>query len=315
MTLKKSMLLCLALFTLLILPACGSQENGSESATSANQATGTGQSSKANAVSQMPTEAEIQAMLSSGVIDVLWVVGEDSFSPPDTITAYTVEAVNGDAVWNALFSQDDLVLRQQFNEYSDMLITLDGTEYTGRLYNTGLVEFGGLSESPTALSFENVMNALSGFTGMDWTLGEPDDAADTSTYYQFSVDGIMIDRKGYSVGEDSYSGPFASFGSSYVGIYIPFCLEAKGDSLVSDRFVSSEQVKTLCRTDFLAQADFPTIIVFDHAELVYYYQAQQQMLLPAWRITGAIYSLADDGTLSSSTATRLIDAQTGELHW
>lgn len=309
MTLKKSMLLCLTLFTFLLLPSCGSRENVPESETVNTQP------SIADDVNEMPTEAEIKAMLSSGAIDVLWAVEEDTFSLPDTISAYTVEAVDGDSVWNALFSQNDLVLRQQFNGYSDMLITLDGTEYTGRLYNTGLIEFSGLSEFPTALSYKNVMDTLSGFTSMDWTLGEPDDVTDTATYYQFSVDGIKVDRKGYSVGEDSYSGPFASFDSSCVTISIPFCLGTNGDTLVSTDFVPLEQIKTLCRTDFLAQADFPAIIVFDHAEMVYYYQAQKQVLLPAWRITGINHYLSGDGTLSSNVVTRLIDAQTGELHW
>lgn len=315
MTLKKSMFLCLTLFALLLLPACDSQENVSETGTVTNQMPESVQPSTSGDVSQMPTEAEIQVMLGNGDVDVFWALEEKAFSIPDEIFAYTVETVNGDAVWDTLFSQNDLVLRQQFGEYSEMLITLEGTEYTGRLYDAGLIEFSGLSEVPTSLSPENVMNALSGFTGMDWILGEPDDTTDTSTYYQFSVDGIIIDRKGYRVGEDSYAGPFVSFDSSYVSISVPFCLGAKGDALVSTDYVSSEQVKTLCRTDFLAQADFPTIIVFDHVEQVYYYQAQQQMLLPAWRITGAIYSLADDGTLSFGATARLIDAQSGELFW
>lgn len=319
MTIKKPICLCLTLFMLLFLPACNSQP-GNPNLDESEQSSETHPSHSGVIASedvsiQVPTEAEIQSMLENGEIKILWAVEEAASSQSADVSVYNVESVDGDAVWNTLFSQDDLISRQQFNGYSDMLITLDETEYTGRLYNTGLIEFSGLSESPTALSTENVMNALSGFTGMDCTLGEPDDAADTSTYYQFSVDGIIIDRKGYSVGEDSYSGPFASFNSSYVSISVPFRLGTKGDTLVSTDFVSLEQVNTLCRADFLAQADFPTIIVFDHAELVYYYQAQQKMLLPAWRITGTFYGLSGDGALYAGTTARLIDAQTGELFW
>ena len=40
-----------------------------------------------------------------------------------------------------------------------------------------------LPEFPAALSPENLMGALSDFTGMDWTFGKPDDVSDTSTYY------------------------------------------------------------------------------------------------------------------------------------
>ena len=70
----------------------------------------------------------------------------------------------------------------------------------------------------------------------------------------------------------------------------------------------------MCNADLLAQVDFPMVVVFDHAELVYYYQAQQQMLIPAWRLTGTSYQ-TDGGTLHPSITTRLIDAQTGELFW
>ena len=321
MNAKKTICLFLTLFMLVFLSACGSQQEVSDSGDEGNEnsksyQTHTETNNTRNDSRQIPTEAEIQAMLNNGDIDVFWAVEEDTFSLPDTVSAYKVEAVDGDAVWNALFSQNVLVSRHQFGEYSEMLITLDGTEYTGRLYNTGLIEFGGLSEFPTALSSNHLMDALSGFTGMDWNLGEPDDTDDTSTYYQFSVDRIVIDRKGYSVGENRYPGPFAAFDSSYVSISVPFRLGTRGDTLVSTDLVSLEQAKTLCRTDFLAQCDYPQIIVFDHAELVYYYQAQQQMLLPAWRITGTSYGLSDDGALSSgATVRRLIDAQTGELFW
>ena len=315
MNLKKSMCLYLALSMCLLLCACGKQGNVSDSQKIDEQSPKTDQSFMEGNTHQIPTETEIQAMLNNGDIDVIWAIDEDTFSLTTDIPAYKVEAVDGDTVWSALFSQNDLVLRQQFGEYSEMLITLDGTEYSGRLYNTGLIEFSGLTEFPTALSSENVMNALSGFTGMDWILGEPDDSTDTSTYYQFSVDGIIIDRKGYSVGEGSYTGPFASFDSSFVSISVPFRLGAKGGTLTSSESVSSEQAETLCRVDLKAQADFPIVVVFDHSELVYYYQAQQQMLLPAWRITGTFYDLSSEGTLSSGITVRLIDAQSGELFW
>lgn len=114
-----------------------------------------------------------------------------------------------------------------------------------------------LPEFPAALSPENLMGALSDFTGMDWTFGKPDDVSDTSTYYQFSVDEIIIDRKGYSVGENSYTGPHAVFDSSYMAISVPFRLGASKDTVSSFDFISSEQAKTLCNADLLAQVDFP----------------------------------------------------------
>ena len=108
-----------------------------------------------------------------------------------------------------------------------------------------------LPEFPAALSPENLMGALSDFTGMDWTFGKPDDVSDTSTYYQFSVDEIIIDRKGYSVGENSYTGPHAVFDSSYMAISVPFRLGASKDTVSSFDFISSEQAKTLCNANVI----------------------------------------------------------------
>lgn len=315
MNLKKNMCLSLVILMFLLLCACENQEDVPASENANKNILETGQSYTEVDTHKIPSEAEILAMLNDGDINVFWGMDEDTFSLSSNISAYIVEVVDGDTIWNALFSENDLVLRQQFGEYSEMLISLDGTEYTGRLYNTGMIEFSNLSEIPAALSSEHLMDTLSDFTGMDWTLGEADDAADTSTYYHFSVDGITIDRNGYSVGEAIYTGPFAMMDSSYVTISIPFRLGAKGNTLVTSDFISCEQAQKLCTVDLLAQTDFPTVVVFDHSELVYYCQAKQQMLLPAWRITGTWYSLSSDGALSSVTTVRLIDAQTGELHW
>ena len=317
-TRKSTIYLSFILSMLLLLSACGGRPKESDSGEDNRQNTETYQSNtetnKPNNSNLAPTEAEIQSILDNGEVKVFWAVEESVFSQSGGVSVYETETVNGDAVWNVLFSPDDLISRQRFDEYSDMTITLDGSEYAGRLYNAGLIEFSGLSEIPTGLSPEYLMGSLAGFTGMNWALVEPD-AADTLTYYQFSVDGIMIDQKGYSVGEEFYNGPILMIHSSGVAISIPFCLGAKGDTLAASDFISSAQAETLCTVDLLAQAGSPTVVVFDHAELVYYYQAQRQMLLPAWRVYGTFYALFNDGNVYSGTTTRLIDAQTGELFW
>lgn len=316
---KSAVSLCLALFMLLLLSACGGRPKAADSGEDNRQDAETYPSNtgtnKPNNSNQAPTEAEIQSVLDNGEVKVFWTVEEGVFSQSGGVSVYETETVNGDAVWNALLSQADLISRQQFDEFADMTITLDGTEYAGRLYHWGLIEFINLSEFPAALSPEHLMETLAGFTGTDLALDESDAAADTLTYYQFSVDGITIDRKGYSAGEDVYGGPIAMFSPSYVAISIPFCLGAKGDTLAASDFISSAQAEALCTVDLLAQAGSPTVVVFDHAELVYYYQAQRQMLLPAWRVYGTFYDLFSDGNVYSGTTTRLIDAQTGELFW
>lgn len=320
MTAKKTVYLGLSLFMLVSLSSCGRQPNASDSQHKEDTETyqtldeADDTEDTGDDLCQIPAEAEIQAVLDNGEVKVFWAIEENVFSQPAAVSIYETETVDGDAVWDALFSQYELTSRQQLDGYSKMSITLDGAEYAGQLYNTGMIEFSNLPEFPAALSPENLMGALSDFTGMDWTLGKSDDVSDTSTYYQFSVDEIIIDRKGYSVGEDSYTGPHAVFDSSYMAISVPFRLGASKDTVSSSDFISSEQAKTLCNADLLAQVDFPMVVVFDHAELVYYYQAQQQMLIPAWRLTGTSYQ-TDGGTLHPSITTRLIDAQTGELFW
>ena len=192
MTAKKTVYLGLSLFMLVSLSSCGRQPNASDS--QHKEDTG-------DDLCQIPAEAEIQAVLDNGEVKVFWAIEENVFSQPAAVSIYETETVDGDAVWDALFSQYELTSRQQLDGYSKMSITLDGAEYAGQLYNTGMIEFSNLPEFPAALSPENLMGALSDFTGMDWTLGKSDDVSDTSTYYQFSVDEIIIDRKGYSVGE------------------------------------------------------------------------------------------------------------------
>lgn len=175
MTVKKPICLCLALFMLLLPSACNGQSENPDSKGKDKQDSETYQSHSGTGKTddifvQVPTDAEIQSMLENGEIKILWAVEEDTFSQSAAVSVYNTESVDGDTVWNALFSKEDLLSRQQLGGYSKMSITLDGGEYVGQLYDSGLIEFNNLSEFPSALSSAHLMGTLSNFTGMRYLL-------------------------------------------------------------------------------------------------------------------------------------------------
>ena len=265
---------------------------------------------------RIPEKAEIQSVLNNDGNGVFWDIKEESFLIDDS-SAFDVVPVDGNTVWNKLFADMDLVSEQNTGEDSEIwnfTLKEGEVECTGQLYKEGGIEFSDLSERVSVLYPEKLTEELSDFTGMDCTLGKSEDN-DEINEYLFSVDGIPIYSNGYAIGEVVYPGPSIRTNDIYTYIYIPFVLESKGENVQNSDLLSAGQIEKLCRTDLEKQMDFPEVVVFDCAEFVYYYQAQKQMLLPAWHITGTSYCLYDNGTLCPIATARLIDAQTGEVYW
>lgn len=263
-----------------------------------------------------PEEAEIQSVLENNGNSIFWDVEEMSLLADNTLI-YNVKAVDGKAVWNVLFSDEELISERYHGEDSEIwefTVRENGIDCTGRLYEGGNIEVLGLTEKMSTLYAEKLMAELSDFTGMDCCLDE-NESNDQAAEYMFSIGEKVVYSDGYSIGENVYPGPTVLVDDEYISFYIPFVLEGKEDKLDVADLLSAEQVETLCRADLTAQMDLPEVVVFDYVEQVYYYQVQQQQLRPAWHIIGSSYCLDDNGTLHSVITARLIDAQTGEIYW
>ena len=260
----------------------------------------------------IPAEDKIRQMLEAGESGIYWAV-EDGFSRTGDITVY--ETVSLDVpLWDKLFSQVEIVSREEWPSHAYLTVSIEGLEYSVDVV-AHAIGFFNRPEHPDILAPETLMAALSGITGMDWK--QEEQVYEDRVYYRNCVDGLPVDRSIYFVGENGYSGPYLGVFAESVDICVPFRLGPGAGTVEAGTFVTPEEVELVCSAYWQPRLDLvdfsPEIVIFDRAELVYYYQAQLQQLLPAYSVTGRQCMIGSLGRFDIKYIAHLIDAQTGEL--
>lgn len=297
---KKRALFFLTLL-LLLLSACG--KGGGE----ADPTEGGGQTSG------VPAEDEIRAMLERGEGGVYWAVDENDFARSEPVTVYSASPFVGD-LWDALFSEVQVVSQEKFDDVANRTVLIDGQEY--KVTASALeIAFYRMPARPALLEPETLLPALSGLTGTEWAEAPPREGQG-STKYLCRVDGLWIDDNGYFEGETLYRGPSVDMSDPNIGICVTLTLGAAGESIAASDLTGPELVEAVCTAyDRSALSKFQSqfVMVYDSAELRYYYEGKQGKLLPAFAVYGTDHYLADEGRLVAYPTSMLIDARTGEI--
>lgn len=306
---RKSAFFCLAL--LLLLPACNQGGSGHLPAT--DSAPAARETVPFVSGENKPTEDAIRAMLEDGRSGVYWAVDEADFARSDPVTVYSASPFEGH-LWDTLFPDVEVVSQEKFDDVVNMAVLIDGQEFNAAAFPLE-IEFYRMPARPALLEPSQLLPALSDLTGTEWS-EEPPHREQETTKYLCQVDGLFIDDRGYFVGEMLYCGPSVDMSDSNIGICVTLTLGAAAESISASDLVGPGFIKAVCTAyDQSAFGEFKSqfVMVYETAELRYYYEGSQRRLLPAFVVYGTNHYLDDEGRLIAYPTSMLIDAQTGAI--